>query len=62
LRQHLGLGKATALKRLEIRWPKSGKVQTLRDLPIDCTIRVVEGQDGCARIELPRTRLGGTGG
>ncbi|MBM3973465.1 MAG: CRTAC1 family protein [Planctomycetes bacterium] len=59
LRQHLGLGKATALKRLEVRWPKSGATQTLRDLPIDATIRVVEGQDGFVKLELPQTMLGG---
>jgi hypothetical protein len=59
LRQTLGLGKATAVKTLEIRWPRSRKVQTLRDVPIDRTIRVVEGRDGFEAVALPRTVLGG---
>jgi hypothetical protein len=59
LRQHLGLGKATRVQRLEIRWPRSREVQVLHDLPVDRTIRVVEGKDGCEEVALPRTVLGG---
>ena len=59
LRQHLGLGQATVVKTLEIRWPRSRAVQTLRDVPVDRTIRVVEGQDGFTEVTLARTTLGG---
>ena len=59
LRQHLGLGQAKVVKTLEVRWPRSGKTQTLHDVPIDRTIRIVEGQDGFTGIALPKTVLGG---
>lgn len=59
LRQTLGLGKANVVDVLEVRWPRSGKVQTLRDVPVDRTIRIVEGEDGFTEIALPRTVLGG---
>jgi len=42
LRVHFGLGRATKVKSIEIRWP-SGAVDTLRDLPVNRYIRVREG-------------------
>jgi hypothetical protein len=59
LRQHLGLGKATVVKSLEVRWPRSGRTQVLRDVAADRTIRIVEGTDGCTDVALPKARLGG---
>jgi hypothetical protein len=43
LRQHFGLGKATKIDSLEIRWP-SGQVETLKDLEADKFYSVLEGQ------------------
>ena len=43
--QHFGLGAYTAIEGLEIRWP-SGHVQRLEQLPLNHSIRVVEGQAG----------------
>jgi enediyne biosynthesis protein E4 len=40
-RLHFGLGKATRVETLEIRWP-SGVVQTLRDVPADRYLTVTE--------------------
>ena len=31
---HFGLGRATTLDRLDVRWP-NGKIQSWRDLPVD---------------------------
>lgn len=59
LRQHVGLGKATLVKTLTIRWPRDRKEQVLRDVPIDRTIRIVEGKDGFTELALKRTVLGG---
>jgi hypothetical protein len=42
-REVLGLGKATKVDSLEIRWP-SGRVEKFTDLPINTYIKVVEGQ------------------
>ncbi len=44
-REVIGLGTATALDSLEIRWPApSARVDTLKDVPIDRYLRVVEGE------------------
>lgn len=42
LRAHFGLGQATKVKSIEIRWP-SGTVDTLKDLPVNRYISVREG-------------------
>ena len=43
LRAHFGLGKATKIDSLEIRWP-SGQVDTVKDLQADKFYSVLEGQ------------------
>ena len=44
-REVIGLGAATALDWLEVRWPApSDRVDTLKDVPIDRYLRVVEGE------------------
>ena len=41
----IGLGSATALDWLEIRWPKpSGRVERIKDVPIGRYLRIVEGR------------------
>src|SRR5258708_38322266 len=42
-REILGLGAATKIDSVQIRWP-SGRVDTLTNLPINRYIRVVEGE------------------
>jgi hypothetical protein len=41
-REVLGLGNATKIDRLEIRWP-SGKIDKLTNLPINTYLNVQEG-------------------
>jgi enediyne biosynthesis protein E4 len=43
LRLHFGLGKATKIDKVEIRWP-SGRIETLQDLAVDKFYSVLEGQ------------------
>jgi len=50
LRQHFGLGRASRVDTLTVRWPRSGRVQTFRDVPVDRIVRVVEGEGS---LELP---------
>ena len=50
LRQHFGLGTSSRIDSLTVRWPRSGRVQTFRDVPVDRIVRVVEGE---SRLELP---------
>ena len=40
---HFGLGAATHMDSLEIRWP-SGRVERRRHLPVDTRVRLEEGQ------------------
>jgi hypothetical protein len=43
LRQHLGIGKATRVQEIEIKWPASASVQTFRGLPVDRSFKIMEG-------------------
>jgi hypothetical protein len=58
LRVHFGLGKATKVDRLEIRWP-SGQVETIKDLAPDKFYSVLEGQ-GVVAAEKIRPKLKAT--
>jgi hypothetical protein len=52
MREVLGLGGATRLNWLEIRWPApSTRVERLTELPIDRYVTIVEGK---GRIEVDR--------
>lgn len=44
LTQHLGLGKATSLKRLEVFWPATGETQIIDSPPFDQRIVITEGK------------------
>jgi len=48
LRQHFGLGRATRVDRLEIRWP-SGQVEALQNLASNQTVTVAEGRGVTSR-------------
>ncbi|MSR46745.1 MAG: CRTAC1 family protein [Planctomycetes bacterium] len=43
LQLELGLGAATRIVELEVRWPASRTTQQFRDVPLDAVIRVTEG-------------------
>jgi hypothetical protein len=47
---HFGLGAATKVDKLTVRWP-SGRVQVLTDLPADRHLVVDEGKDGVDAVE-----------
>jgi enediyne biosynthesis protein E4 len=42
LRVHFGLGDATRVERIDVRWP-AGDVETIRDVPADQMLTVTEG-------------------
>lgn len=44
LTQRIGLGAATRVSTLEVRWPR-GAVQVFEDLPADVLVRIHEGRD-----------------
>ena len=45
LRQYFGLDKASKVDELTVRWPRSGIVQTFRNVPGNRIIEITEGQD-----------------
>lgn len=59
LRQEIGLGPATRIESVEIRWPGSGTVDRLTGLALDRAYRIREGTGLAEPLERPRIRLGG---
>ncbi len=57
LRVHFGLGSATRIDSLEIRWP-SGRVETLTNLEGDKFYSILEGQGVVAREKIRPAALG----
>jgi hypothetical protein len=53
LQAEIGLGDATAIEQVEVRWPGSGTVQVFTQLPMRRTWKLIEEQD--EPIELKRT-------
>jgi hypothetical protein len=45
LMQHIGLGKASEISRLEIYWPASDTLQTFHEVSVNRRLRVVEGEN-----------------
>ena len=45
LRQHLGVGQASQIARLEVHWPASDRTRVFRDVGVDQFITVREDQD-----------------
>lgn len=50
LRVHFGLGKASKIDLLQIRWP-SGHIEELKDLDVDRVVHVKEGQ-GVVKVDV----------
>jgi hypothetical protein len=59
LQAELGLGDATAIEAVEVRWPGSPGRQLFRDLAMDRCWRLVEGEDAPRPEERRPVRLGG---
>ncbi|HEX4851156.1 MAG TPA: CRTAC1 family protein, partial [Puia sp.] len=54
LRQHIGLGKANSIEKIEIKWPVTGKVQVFENPPIDTNIRIRENENRLTTYQLNR--------
>ena len=57
LRQEIGLGDATGIASVEIRWPGSGRVQLVRGLELRKRYRVREGRLAPIPVERPHVPL-----
>ena len=54
LRVHIGLGRAAAIERLEIRWP-NGQAETVPNVTVNQIVTITEGKGVTAREALKRT-------
>ncbi len=52
LRLHFGLGSATKVDRVMVRWP-SGMTQEFKNLPADSLVLLVEGSETAKRLRMP---------
>jgi len=54
LRQHIGIGGATTIDRIEIYWPVTKKTQVFKNPPIDINIKAKEGDSSYTTYRLAR--------
>ncbi len=54
LLQHIGIGQATAIEKIEITWPVTGKVQVFDNPPIDINIKIKEDYNQLTTYQLAR--------
>jgi len=57
LQQEIGLGDATGIESIEVRWPASGEIQVFREPTMDTTFRVVEGEPALTSVAVRRYAL-----
>jgi hypothetical protein len=57
LRQTIGLGQATSIRKLKIYWPTTDQTQTFSDVAVDQIIRITEGVDQIEKLNLPAFRF-----
>ena len=43
--QHVGVGNAERIERLEVFWPATGETQVFEDVAVDQYLRITEGAD-----------------
>ncbi len=60
MRQHMGLGKATSIKEVEVWWPASGLRQRFTNVRMDQNYHLREGSDRLDRVILKPYKIGGT--
>lgn len=54
LSQHIGVGKAMVIEKIEITWPVTGQVQVLENLPVDKHIKITEASNTYTTYNLSR--------
>ena len=52
VRQEIGLGKATVIRRVEIFWPVTGITQVVQGLEINHLYHITEGVEEPTRVKL----------
>lgn len=54
LNQHIGVGKATTIEKIEITWPVTGKIQIFGNLSVDRRIKITEESNTYTTFNLSR--------
>jgi hypothetical protein len=54
LRQHIGIGEATTIESIEIKWPVSNLVQVFKNVPADESIRIKENSNTLSKLQLAK--------
>ncbi len=54
LLQHIGIGQATSIDKIEITWPVTGRVQIFKNPPVDTNIKIKEGDSKFNTYQLKR--------
>ncbi len=57
LRQEIGLGQATRIEQLEVRWAGSNRTQTLRNISANQFIQIKEGESQTKQLKLRELQL-----
>ena len=61
LLSEVGLGKATIIKNLEIKWAGSGTVQNLKNITVNQFVKIQEGKNQIEKITLKKLQLSPAG-
>jgi hypothetical protein len=56
-RQEIGLGDASAIEEVEVRWPTSGRRQVFTNVPLNSAWSVIEGEDVLLPMRFERVNL-----
>jgi tetratricopeptide (TPR) repeat protein len=59
LRKEIGIGKATGVDELVIKWPGSGKIQSFKNIAPRQFLHIREGDERPVKLELKRLNFGG---
>ena len=54
LQQHIGVGQATSIEKIEIIWPVTGKVQVFKNIQVDKNIKIKEDDSTFIAFKLAR--------
>ncbi len=54
LRQHIGIGRATSIERVEIKWPVTGNTQVFTNPPVNANVKIIEGISSLTTYKLVR--------
>ncbi len=60
MRQHIGVGRATSIREIEVWWPVTGQRQRFRNVAVDRTFHILEGRDTLDAVQWPSFEIGKT--